>query len=180
MRNMALLIGMFSVACAVDHVVVATLDGSGGTNGTNDRGDAGSSGSVPSAAGNVSSGGSHSGGGTDRIILASGGTNVDVRIGEDAGAASYLMCSCLGERQAELCGSDGLTYPGSCDDGGTCLPPAIACFHACPCLEDESGAVKVTSWFPETCAATAGCSDFTCLAFSNVTVDQPNCTATAP
>jgi len=187
MRNAALLLGsLIIVACSVDHLVVAALDQAGGANVGGSSASAGSSGLATSVAGAVSSGGSQSRagaaqggaaaqGGTDRIILSSGGTNVDVRIGGDAGATSELVCSCLGE-QAELCGSDGVTYAAICEDGGACLAPTIACWHACPCLEGESADAGVSSWFSADCADTAPCADgVICMTFNNVTRDMHTC-----
>jgi hypothetical protein len=113
----------------------------------------------------------------DRILLTSGGSNVTVWIGADAGATSEIVCACAGQ-QAQLCSSDGVTYTGSCeDDAGTCLAPIIACFHACPCLDDEPANADVVSWFPQDCAPMAQCSDgFFCMTFSNVTRGEQLCT----
>ena len=179
MRNAISIFGALIVAaCSVDHIVVAALDdtGSASTGGMFDS--AGSSGLSASAAGTVTSGGSRSAG-PDRIILVSGGTTSDVRIDSDAGAAdastTEVLCSCDGG-QSSSCGSDGITYPTSCDDGGTCFPPSIACFHACPCLEAEPVGAQVTSWFSVDCDPTKQCAGgFICLMFSGAKRQSPNC-----
>lgn len=177
MRNTSLLVGAFAVAaCSLEHVVVAALDdaGSAGVAGMMAR--AGSSGLSASAAGSVSSGGGHlSTGGMDRIILSSGGTNVDVQIGTDAGTTTQVLCACENE-QAQLCGIDGVTYPAPCDDGGPCLVPRIACWHACPCLAGEPSSPQVSSWISVDCVPTSPCTgDAICLTFSNVTPSAQSC-----
>jgi hypothetical protein len=187
MRNTALLLAtLVTVACSVDHLVLAALDEAGGANAGGSSAGAGSSGLSAGAAGNVSAGGSQTDsaaarggsaqGGMDRIILGSAGGNVDIRIGGDAGATSQLVCSCLGT-QAEVCGSDGVTYAAGCEDAGDCVLPTIACWHACPCLAGESAEPDTASWFSLDCAATAPCADgVVCMTFSNVTPDMHTCT----
>jgi hypothetical protein len=167
---------LFIAACSVDHLVVAALDDAGPAN---EGGAVGSAGTTSgSTAGKATWVGSPGQGGMDRIILiASGGGNVDVRIGAGAsgGPPTAVLCACEDE-QASLCGSDGLTYPTPCEDGGTCAPPSIACFHACPCLEGESASIEVTSWFPSDCDPATRCSgDVMCLTFGNVTTASQKC-----
>jgi hypothetical protein len=195
MRNVASLLGtLLLVACSLDHVVVAALDaaGAGNVGGSSESaGGAGLSASAtdhdPSGGARPSGGGAQGGsagggiaqGGTDRIILGFGGSNVDVRIGGDAGSTSEIVCSCLGE-QAQLCSSDGVTFAAGCEeDAGACLAPTISCWHACPCLEGESANTRVSSWFPADCAPTAQCADGpVCMTFTNVTHDVHICTTT--
>ena len=178
MRNAALLIVILAVgACSLDHVVVAALDDAGSTNPGAVLGLAGGSGLNASAAGSGTSGGSPDQGGTDRFLIGLGGSSVNVQIGADtdAGVTSVLLCSC-GAQPTGLCGSDGITYPPSCDDGGTCILPEIACFHACPCLAGESASAEVTSWFSPNCVLATQCAgDAFCLGFSNVTPNPQNC-----
>ncbi|HKO52186.1 MAG TPA: hypothetical protein VJV79_30975, partial [Polyangiaceae bacterium] len=127
MRNTWRLIGALALAaCSVDPVVVAALDDAGGANTGGLSGGSGSSGSSESAAGNGTSGGAYPQGG-DWFIILSGGTTTNVRTDADAGATTTVLCSCK-EGQATLCGSDGITYTISCEDGGTCLPPSVACW----------------------------------------------------
>jgi hypothetical protein len=189
MRNVTMLMGTFVItACSLDHIVVAALEQAGGTNMGGQSGGAGSSGVSATAAGNETSGGSLAQGGTasqggpapqggtDRMLLGSGGSNVDVRIGADAGATSEIVCSCNGQ-QAQLCGSDGVTYAACEEDAGTCLLPPIACFHACPCLDEEPADAEVITWFWQDCAPMAQCSNgFFCMTFTNVTPDVHICT----
>jgi hypothetical protein len=190
MRNAALLMGtLLLAACSIDHIVVAALDQAAGANtgGASGAG-AGSSGLLASAAGEVTVGGSFPQGGTapqggaapqggtDRILLTSGGSNVDVRIGADAGATSETICSCSGQ-QTQLCGSDGITYTADCEEGSTCLAPTISCFHACPCLAEEPADTEVITWFPQACAPMAQCTEgFFCMTFTNVTRGEHLCT----
>ncbi len=187
MRKVALLIGIHAlVACSVDHLVVAALDdaGSAGDAGANAAGAGEDTAAAPELAGsaglneNTSGAGGFGGapsaretGGAGVLLLTSGG-DVGVFIGGDAGASSKFVCSCS-SNQSELCGTDGVTYdgvnaPSSCEDGGVCAPPSIACWHACPCNPGESSDLDSTmSWFSLDCAGTAQCSgDFTCMAFS--------------
>ncbi|HEY3253268.1 MAG TPA: hypothetical protein VGJ91_04945, partial [Polyangiaceae bacterium] len=89
---------------------------------------------------------------------------------------TVILCACQNE-QAQLCGSDGVTYPTPCDsDAGPCLVPMIACWHACPCLDGESATPPVTSWISVDCVPTTPCTgDSICLSFSNVTPSAQNC-----
>jgi hypothetical protein len=174
MRSATLLMGTLGVvACSLDHVRVAALDDAGSANMAGAVASSGSSSLSPSAgAGALNSGGAPPQDGEDRFILISGGSTGDVHIDGDAGTTSEVVCSCLGSRQAQLCGSDGVTYPASCDDAGTCLLPAIACFHACPCLAGESANLSAISWFPQDCVSTAPCSDgLICMTFSDLMLD---------
>jgi hypothetical protein len=169
MRNTALLMVTLAAACSANHVLVAALDDTGGAHSGGSIGSAGNS-SLSAIGGSspVSSGGSHAAPDAG-IVLTSGGSNVDVRIGEDAGATSVVICACA-DGQAAFCGSDGMTYPNSCEDGGTCVPPMVACWHACPCLEGESASNETTFWFPEDCAPTTVCErEPTCLTIGYVT-----------
>jgi hypothetical protein len=186
MRNAALLLGtLVTVACSVDHLVLASLDEAVDPNVGGSSASAGMSGLSANAAGDVNLGGSPLGGsagldaaaqgGRDRMILASGGSNVDIRISGDAGATSELVCSCLGT-QAQVCGSDGITY-AACTGEGACIVPTIACWHACPCLAGESADMDMVSWFSMDCAPAVACADgVICMTFSNVTPDQRICT----
>jgi len=171
MQNATLLVGTLAVACSLDHVRVATLDDAGSASSSSTGGElagAGHSNRSASAGGNaLASGGSPPQNGEDRFILISGGANGDVQISADAGAKSVVVCSCLGT-QAEACGSDGVTYPAPCDDGGACLPPSIACFHACPCLDGETAGSETWFSLSPNCAPTVPCSEgLICLTLSS-------------
>jgi len=178
MRNAILILGALVIsACSVDHLLVAALDDADGGSAGGMINHAGSSGESANAAGNVASGGSRSGG-MDTIILISGGATSDLQIESDAGvdpnAATKVLCSCDGG-QTSLCGTDGITYPTACEDGGTCFPPSVACLHACPCLAGES-ASGVTSWFSVDCDPTHQCAGgFICLMFRNASSEPSNC-----
>lgn len=187
MRNLAMLIGVHALlACSVDHLVVARLDDAGSagapTAGAGEdsagapdlAGSAGSAGLNENTSGASGSAGTPSTGaaGDAGVLITSFGGDVGVLIGGDAGASSQFICSCL-SNQSELCGTDGVTYDGvnlqsSCEDGGACSPPSIACWHACPCNPGESSDLNsTTTWFTPDCAGSAQCTgDFTCMAFS--------------
>ena len=175
MRNIHLLLGTLAVtACSVDHVVVAALDDAGSADSGGTSGRAGSSGLTTSAAGSVTAGGAQSTGGTDRFLLSAGGSNVNVQIGTDAGT-TQVLCACQNE-PAQLCGIDGVTYPTPCDDGGPCLVPMIACWHACPCVAGEPSTPPVSSWISVDCIPTSPCTgDAMCLTFSNVPPSAQSC-----
>ena len=187
-------IGFVAVtACSIDHVVVATLEA---TSATDSRA-GGAGGAVAGSAGmagavaNASSGGAVASGDSGdskpgRAASASGGSAGNGVLPNPAGAggtASRLLCSCL-EQQAELCGSDGITYPTECSDAGPCFPPAVACWHACPCLGAElDGGSEITStprWFSSDCASVISCvGDLVCMTFSDVDLDAQTICASA-
>jgi len=170
-------------ACSMDHVVVAALDvaGAGGMTtasaGSSQGGSAGkaaaatSAGSAPlaGAGGVLTTEGVPQLGDAGRVLIASGGSLGTIIIG-DAGATSLTACSCLG-RSTEFCGTDGVTYPTDCSDAGPCAPPAIACWHACPCLDggvENTGGQASTQWFALGCLSSAHCSDgMVCMTFDN-------------
>lgn len=180
------LLGFVAVtACSVDHVVVAALDDAGGGAGMmNNAAGIGGGGAAPIAANGGSGalaatgGGLLTGGETDRILIASGGNAQSVLIGElggDAGATSLKRCSCLGQT-SQMCGTDGITYPNECGDAEPCVPPAIACWHACPCLDDGvemTGPDAATTWYTVDCIPTAGCSvGVVCMQFTNAELND--------
>ncbi|HET7543415.1 MAG TPA: Kazal-type serine protease inhibitor domain-containing protein [Polyangiaceae bacterium] len=195
MRDALFSLGFVMVsACSLDHVVVATLEdssagaSSAGAAGSAMAGRAGSAGAPPSAssagmpaavgataessAGSVSSA---SGGSIERGMLPS--------LGGAGGAGTALLCSCL-EQRVEVCGSDGVTYPNECSDAGLCFPPAIACWHACPCLDAElaagAGGTTATRWFSSDCVSDNPCTgDVVCMMFSNVDRDAQTLCMTA-
>jgi len=188
MEKSALLLGLFAItACSLDHVVVAALDDAGaagafadgaGGSMTNERqADPGAG-----AGGVAASGGSRAlaGAGASSITLGGAVGSVLLEAGGAAGATTEIRCSCLGQQPAEVCGTDGLTYPTECSDAGPCFPPAIDCWHACPCLDAGSDGMGQATWFPLDCVASAQCSDnVVCMKFSNVVSDGQTLCATA-
>jgi len=163
MRNSALLLGIIATACSIDHVVVAALDGAAGNNLGGAPGGAGSANLSANAGGGVLNAGGTRSEVNPGVMLTSGGGNVDMPIGGDAGTSNVTVCACVGD-QAQLCGTDGVTYTRSCGDAGTCELPTVACWHACPCLEGESANTDMAIWFPQDCQPDARCSDgFTCV-----------------
>jgi hypothetical protein len=194
MRNTALLLGFVGItACSVDHIVVAALDnvsaagafaaGAGGSTAAGGEGarpaDAGASAGLGGevALGGGGSRGEAEAGGFSITWGGAVGSAVLLDAAGAGGATTEIRCSCLGQQAAQVCGTDGLTYPAECGDAGPCLPPAIDCFHACPCLDAGVGGMAEASWFPLECAATAPCSDVVCMMFSNVR-DTPTLCAT--
>ena len=189
MRNTALSLGIMIVtACTVDHITVAALDEmsaagaaasgapAGGAGSAGASGNAGSGGAVPSA-------GAQPEGDAGRGLLTSGGSagsDLLRNLAGEGGVTSELRCSCLGQQQPQFCGSDGITYPIECSDGGTCLPPSIDCWHACPCLPSDQDAGTV-SWFSVDCVPMTQCTEgVVCMMFSNVSPDtQSTCTTTS-
>jgi hypothetical protein len=177
MRNARLLFGtllgtLSIVACSLEHVRVAALDDAGHANPGGELASAGNSSLSASASaggGTLNAGGAPPQGGDDWFILISGGSNVDLPIPSDASAPSEVVCACLGEG-VRLCGSDGISY--SCDGGGACLLPAIACLHTCPCLDGESADGNAIAWFSRECAPSTPCqSGLICTMLSNTTPD---------
>jgi len=180
MRNAALLIVILAVgACSLDHVVVAALDdqhaagAAGAAGAVGAAGAAGAAGAIGAAGtGGVVTFGGSSGRGGDSVTIITGGTGDIFLLGSagEGGVTSQVRCSCKGQ-QAQVCGSDGLTYPDSCSDGAVCSPPVIACWHACPCLDGEAGSMggMVGSvWLPQSCVSTAQCADNRiCLIFTD-------------
>jgi len=183
MRNIALSIGIIVTACSIDHLTVAALDDSNaaGTSASGSPAAAAVSGSAGSG-GVVTFAGSSSGGAAGSVLLVNGGAAGSHLIGDlagEGGLASELRCSCLGQQRPQFCGSDGITYPIECSDGGTCLPPSVDCWHACPCLAGEADAGTTTSWFSVDCAPPAQCTEgIVCMSFSNLAPDMGTCTTT--
>jgi hypothetical protein len=185
MRKALFVIGMLAVAaCSVDHVVVAALDdASGGSPAGGDAGAAGAdsggqAGDRSADTGGVGFGGAPASGGSAGIvgilITSTGGFGADNAAGA-AGANSIVVCSCLGDEVALVCGSDGITYPASCGAGIDC-PPAIDCWHACPC--DDPPTSTGTRLFPPECAPTLCAGDVVCMTYTNATRDmQIGCAA---
>ncbi|HYP88883.1 MAG TPA: hypothetical protein VEQ59_12030 [Polyangiaceae bacterium] len=192
MRDALLSLGFVVVsACSLDHVVVATLEDTGasaasaGAAGSSSASRAGSAGALVSAgsAGTPAAAGVSAEAG--RASIASGGSAERGMLpnpGGAGGSSAVLLCSCL-DQQLSVCGSDGVTYPTECSDAGPCFPPAIACWHACPCLDAEldAGAAGVTtSWFSPECVSDNPCpSDFVCMTFSNVDREAQTICSTA-
>ncbi|HEY0469956.1 MAG TPA: hypothetical protein VGC79_37475, partial [Polyangiaceae bacterium] len=152
--------------------------GSASAGGTASAGASGSAGS----GGVVTSAGAPSEGDAGRVLIATGGANgSDIlrNLAGEGGVTSELRCSCLGHASPQFCGSDGITYPIECSDGGTCLPPSVDCWHACPCLAGDD-ATGTTPWFSVDCLPTTQCTDgVVCMTFTNVSRDtQTICTST--
>src|SRR6188768_2552717 len=173
MRDALLLLGFVAVtACSLDHVVVASLDESraGSSNagqfGRAASASAGSGGALVTAgsAGALAVAGSTVESEAGRVSLAlggSGGNGLPQATAGAAGLTTAVLCSCFGQ-QTEVCGSDGVTYPTECSDAGPCFPPAIACWHACPCADPElnagAGGSGTTSWVSPTCVSPTACT----------------------
>jgi hypothetical protein len=186
-RASTLLLGFIAVtACSVDHLLVAALDdmsaagsSEGGADGSLTAvGNEGGGGALVGSGGTAAFGGARSAaeGGGDSFILG-GGSSVLLGSAGAAGDGTEFRCSCLGQQPAQVCGTDGLTYPIECSDAGPCFPPAIDCWHACPCLDAGLDGMGEATWFPFECAATAHCSgNIVCMKFSNVVSDpEPLC-----
>lgn len=184
MQHTLCLIGLIAVtACSLEHVVIAELDEA--VAGSSPMAEAGrptftvggAAGAAPSAAfgGTVASGGSPSSGDAGWVSISSGGVdNTVIGTFTDGGGASEVRCSCLGGEQ-QACGTDGITYPTDCGDAGPCVPPAIACLHACPCFDTDasSGGAPSLSWFSIDCVSTARCSEgVICMSVTNATPDN--------
>lgn len=182
MRNVALMLGALSAAaCSVDHLVVAALDAPSA--GRSAGGESGAAGAGANANANTNGGSLATSGGS-----AGQGGNVDTTDGAgaagdgsqalagDGGASSRKFCACL-SNEASFCGSDGITYPTTCEDGGPCFPPAIDCWHACPCLDNEPQGGVTTSIFPSDCAPVTPCSgDKVCWMLTDeAAAQQPSC-----
>jgi len=184
MQKAMWLVGFVTLtACSMEHVVVAALDGAGAggalatSAGSTPGGSGGSASAQTSARSPTIAGGGGvvttedfpQVGGAGRVFIASGGGAGTIFIGE-AGGTSLIACSCLG-RSSEFCGTDGVTYPTDCSDAGPCAPPAIACWHACPCLDgglENTGGQAATQWFALDCGSSARCSDgMVCMMFSS-------------
>lgn len=190
MRNTALLLGILVVtACSIDHVMVAALDeasaagapAGGASAGGASLGGAGSAGARANAGagGVVIAGASQSESDAGRVLITTGGsagTDELRNLAGEGGVGSELFCSCLGTK-SQFCGSDGVTYPVECADGDVCLPPAIDCWHACPCLTDDAG-VGTTSWFSLGCVPSECTDGVVCMLFTNVVPDHTICTTT--
>ena len=184
MRYSAWLIGtMIFTACSIDHVTVATLDdeaaGAPASDATTASAGLAATGLSAGAGGVASSGAVQPEGAAGRVLLDNGGSAGSIFLlgsAGDSGVSSVTRCSCLGEKP-QFCGSDGLTYPMDCGDGGTCLPPSVECWHSCPCLVGEADA-GVTSSFSADCAPPAQCNgDVVCMTFTNVSPNaQTTCT----
>lgn len=193
MRIAALIFGVFTVAaCSLDHVVVAALDApsagrsAGGGSGAAGAGSgaAGGESGVAGAIANASGGGratlSGSAGQNDTVDTTNGGAAAgdSSRNSADGGVlSSRVFCACLSHEGGQLCGTDGITYPTECEDGGACLPPAIDCFHACPCLDNEPDGGVTTSLFPQDCVPMTECSgDVVCWPLTEEAASQqPSC-----
>jgi len=187
MRYTALLIGFYATtACSLDHVVVAALDsaGSGGSPSAvageaSTAGAGGTAGALPGAGsgGSAFSGGGSAVGDAGGGSLAAGGVVDTPLIGTiigDGGGASVTRCSCLGGT-SDLCGTDGITYSTECANAGTCFPPGIACWQACPCPVGAGGnsALAVSEWFPKECASSAHCNEgMICMTFDSGTFND--------
>ncbi|HYP75035.1 MAG TPA: hypothetical protein VER12_03735 [Polyangiaceae bacterium] len=191
MQYSALLFGSLAlIGCSLDHVVLAELDQAGAAGAL-----AGAATSSPIAVGgsantSVSAGTGglmmaaiQAAGEAGQLQFASGGAvqNGAARSSAgEAGAFSELRCSCLGGQQGQLCGSDGITYPAECSDAGPCIPPAVACWHACPCLATDAEGVGTTTWFPPDCVAATECRDgVVCMMFTDISPDSPSACSTA-
>lgn len=188
MRNAALLVAVCALtACSLDHIVVAALDdvNAGGTAGADagrsNPGGGGTAGAAsPAGSGGAIAGGSQITGAAGRDFFGFGGVDGTTIIGStiaEAGGSSVVRCSCL-SRQAQACGTDGITYPTDCD-AGNCSPPAIACLHACPCLDGSGGSADTTSftWVPAECVSMARCTDgVVCMTFTDGTFDDTQTT----
>ena len=179
MRNGAQILGVVLVAaCSVDHVVVAALDApSAGRSAGGESGAAITS--VNAGAGGSLTFSDAAGRGGSVAMVSSGGRAGDpsqTLVG-DAGTSSRRFCACL-SNDSRVCGSDGITYPTPCEEGGVCFPPAIECWHACPCLQNEPDGGVTTTLYPSDCAPTTQCSgDVTCWFLTDAAADQqPPCT----
>jgi len=188
MRNVAILVGIHALAgCSLEHIVVAALDESGGGGaaaeaGTTNAARAGAASLFASAgAGGLgAAGGALPEGDAGRVSITSGGVVDNTVIGTliAAGGDAQMHCSCLGH-QAQVCGTDGLTYPRDCGDAGTCAPPEIACLNACPCLDGglDNGGSSDFFWFPKDCVPMAQCSEgVVCMGFSDGTLNDTQST----
>jgi len=191
MRNAAFLLGILVVtACSIDHITVAALDDAGTPSAGMADSLAGSAGSAGSAgtSGSAGNGGVFAAAGAEpegeagRVSIAAGGSTQDgVLLSQagEGGTTSELRCSCLGQPKPQFCGSDGVTYPIECSDGGTCLPPSVDCWHACPCLAGDTGAGATTSWFSLDCVPSTQCAEgVVCMTFTNVSPEARICTST--
>jgi len=180
LRGLAL--GVVTIACSTDVLVVATLDGAGGTStggdaGTSAKGggeaDAGASFTETSAGTAGSSGASDSGGSSG-----AGGTASEGGAGSGAilhGTTTTNICACRSD-PTFVCGADGVTYDPTCSDG--CSQVTIACFHACPCDNGESGApnAEESGWMDADCFDVRQCATgFLCIP-ANADKPPPPCT----
>ena len=178
MRNAALILGVVAVAaCSVDHVVVAALDPPSA--GRAAGGGSGAAGSSVSAGTGGSVTASDAAGQGGRLDTANGGGaagDPSQILTGDAGASSRTFCACL-STESHVCGSDGITYPTPCEEGGLCWPPAIDCLHACPCLANEPDGGVTTSLSPGDCVPMTPCSgDKICWILTNAEAEQqPPC-----
>lgn len=193
MKYAALLLGFCAMtACSLDHVVVAELDtaGAGGTPAVvagnanaNARADgtAGEAATVAGSGGALGAAGAQAAGNPGSVVIGSGGTVDNTIIGTlitSGGGTTELRCSCV-SRQAQVCGTDGLTYPRDCADSSACAPPEIACLQACPCLDGgvDGGSSIDFRWFPSDCVSSARCSEgVVCMEFSDVSFDNSQTT----